>query len=425
MKIYHIDIVALLIVLSLMGAQLFSLDVGVMQLSAYRILLILSFILLFVFGKNFLYRIKLVRKNKYLKFIAIWLVYSIVHVVLVANIIEWFRGISYLIGGYAISILIFLYVTDLDGFIRVSRFVVIAGFIIGLMALNEILTGNYYYLRDLNLEFYQEYSIRESSINSRIPVVMFGNPNNYALFIYFSIVLTFALYCFESKKINKVVYLFVIVFFASLLVSTQSRSGLLGVIVFFGIMFFLFILRIGVDAILSIIITVSFSIFCIYYFLTSGGFDAFDYLVFDSDVGSDKVRINLILNGFQMLADSYLFGVGLGNIEVGMNNRNLMYTWGITNIHNWWMELLVSSGVIIFILYLNFYAKTLIQMFKLGNKSKTKKKIVINQIGFSFMISFFASAVGPSSLLPSEWFWALFGLIMCIPYLTIQDSNIN
>lgn len=420
MSIKNYDIVGALIVLSLMGAQLFSIDVGVMQLSAYRFLLVVSFIFLVAFRAKFARQQQLVGQNTYLVFMAIWFTYSMIHGVIVENTAEWLRGIVFLLSGYAISILIYIYINDSSKFLSVSRFVLVAGLLIGLLALNEIINGDYYFLRERNLEFYQDESIRDSSINSRIPVVMFGNPNNYALFIYFSIIITFVLHVLEDVFFKKVMYFLVVAFFTFLLISTQSRSGLLGVGIFFGLYILCIIIKEGVVSLKSVALLIFVSILVMYYILTSVSGGALSFLEFDSDVGSDLVRSNLIINGFQLLVDSYYLGVGLGNIEIGMNSRDLIFTFGVTSIHNWWMELLVSSGIFIFILYIYFYVKTLKIFFRISVISVDKTESRLNRVGFSFMISFVAASVGPSSLLPTEWFWALFGLMMCVPFLKIR-----
>lgn len=421
MIIRNADIVGALIVLSLMGAQLFSIDTGVMQLSAYRILLVLSFIFLIVFRAKHEGQQQLTSQNAYLVFMAIWFIYSMMHGIIVENAAEWMKSIIFLLSGYAISFLIFVYINDLCKFLRVSRFVIAAGLLIGLLALNEIINGSYFFLRERNLEFYQDESIRDSSINSRIPVVMFGNPNNYALFIYFSIILAFVLHVLEDIFFKRVVYLVIIFFFTLLLIATQSRSGLLGVGIFFSVYMISTLIKEGFVSLKSLIVFVSIAMLAMYYIFTSAGGGVLSFLEFDSGVGSDKVRVNLILNGFQMLVDSYLLGVGLGNIEGGMNSQDLLFTWGITNIHNWWMELLVSSGILMFILYINFYAKTLISFLRKSINSVGKKEARLNRTGFSFMFSFVSASVGPSSLLPTEWFWSLFGLMMCIPFLVVRD----
>lgn len=421
MIIRNADIVGTLIVLSLMGAQLFSIDVGVMQLSAYRILLVLSFIFLIVFRAKFERQRQLTSQNTYLVFMVTWFIYSMMHGVIVENAVEWMKSIVFLLSGYAISLLIFIYINDSYKFLRVSRFVIVAGLLIGFLALNEIINGNYFFLSERNLEFYQDESIRDSSINSRIPVVMFGNPNNYALFVYFSIILAFVLHVLEDVFFKKVVYLIIILFFTLLLISTQSRSGLLGVGIFFVIYMISTLVKEGFVSSKSIIVYLFIAMLAMYYIFTSIGGGVLGFLEFDSAVGSDKVRVNLILNGFQMLVDSYLLGVGLGNIEGGMNSQDLLFTWGITNIHNWWMELLVSSGILIFILYIHFYAETLIRFFRTSINSVGKKEASLNRAGLSFMFSFVAASVGPSSLLPTEWFWSLFGLMMCIPFLVVRD----
>ena len=90
--------------------------------------------------------------------------------------------------------------------------------------------------------------------------------------------------------------------------------------------------------------------------------------VFTFDVhkenSSDFVRLNLILNGLLFLMKNLLMGTGLGGIEYYMQNYAVLDTLGIMNMHNWWFEILVASGIFIFCGYCFFYVRLLNHMWR-------------------------------------------------------------
>jgi len=74
--------------------------------------------------------------------------------------------------------------------------------------------------------------------------------------------------------------------------------------------------------------------------------------------------MNLIRNGLVFLSSTFGFGVGAGNIEYWMEHNPVYNTSSITNMHNWWIEILVAYGVIIFILYIVFFAKLFMNFYR-------------------------------------------------------------
>ena len=55
-----------------------------------------------------------------------------------------------------------------------------------------------------------------------------------------------------------------------------------------------------------------------------------------------------------------------------MDNYAIFDTKGILNIHNWWMEILTGYGVIIFIMYIMFYIKLFLSLYKKYKYSTNK-----------------------------------------------------
>ena len=147
------------------------------------------------------------------------------------------------------------------------------------------------------------------------------------------------------------------------------------------------------------------------------------FIVGSEEVRSDLIRQNLIQNGLMFLEDTYYFGVGIGNIEYYMEYFGELYVGDIRNMHNWWIEILVSSGIFIFIIYLYQYLKYLKVLFKISKNTNNLDDMYISSCFCALLIGLFIGAVGPSSLFISEWFLPLFGLI--IVYINLFKKNPN
>ncbi len=59
------------------------------------------------------------------------------------------------------------------------------------------------------------------------------------------------------------------------------------------------------------------------------------------------------------------FGVGIGNVEYWMENFRVYETFGILNVHNWWVEILVNFGIFIFVRYVLFYSSLVRSIYRI------------------------------------------------------------
>src|SRR5690606_27985022 len=66
------------------------------------------------------------------------------------------------------------------------------------------------------------------------------------------------------------------------------------------------------------------------------------------------IRWYLLMYGLRFLRESHFMGVGAGNVEARMEAYRELLDNKV-NIHNWWAEILVNFGVIVFALYVVFY----------------------------------------------------------------------
>ncbi|WP_423188921.1 O-antigen ligase family protein [Alkalibacterium sp. f15] len=140
------------------------------------------------------------------------------------------------------------------------------------------------------------------------------------------------------------------------------------------------------------------------------------------DGGSNRYRINLLINGFAFLLQTYGFGVGAGNIEYWMANRPFVEDIDAMNIHNWFMEILVGYGVIIFMLYTIMYiyiVRKLYLNYKYNSDSFIKNTSMVLLI---YAISFLASSISSASNIFIEWQWVFWGIIISFIQYTEREK---
>lgn len=346
----------------------------------------------------------------YFRFLLFWIFYSVLSLIWVTDFLSWSRVFIFLLSGVITTWFLGLYLTSKTEVLRAFSIVEKLGLLFATFSIYEMITGNYLFLTDENLEFYGSQSSMYSTLGFRVPISIFGNPNHYAVFLIFSTVFSVILSRCKTSKSGRLLSVICYTLSSFLLLSTQSRASFIGLVITLIISFFLIAKRENLMkfvAVLIALLLISVPIVVI----------NFEYIeplliVGSEEVNSDLIRENLLRNGVVFLLNSYMFGVGLGNIEYYMNLFPVYYVSDITNIHNWWMEILVSSGVIVFTLYVYNYLKALLFLYKNSKITNNIDDTYISSCFVGLLVGFVIGAVGPSSLFISEWFLPLFGLIM-------------
>lgn len=139
---------------------------------------------------------------------------------------------------------------------------------------------------------------------------------------------------------------------------------------------------------------------------------------------SAKVRKYLVLNGLKFLHNSYYLGVGPGNIEP------LMEKYGAkvdkVNMHNWWAEVLVNFGLIIFIMYIATYLWILKKLYSISCTTSHSSLIRWGAVScFSSLIGFFAGGIASSTAIHFTPFWMSYGLGVAIIAITEKTHTIR
>ena len=136
------------------------------------------------------------------------------------------------------------------------------------------------------------------------------------------------------------------------------------------------------------------------------------------------IRINLIRNGFSFLLSTWGFGVGAGNFESWMQTRALYPTRNIINPHNWYLEVLVNYGILIFVGYLVFYWSMLKKTYQvLRTHWNDPKMRLIGVAVLGSLIGFLLASMSPSYVIAFRPQWLIIALGLSYINIGVDNSD--
>lgn len=395
---------------SLITTEVFALDLGFVHLGINRLLLPVLLLLCIARAvsdkENRLGRLTFPRQdNTYmLLFFVFWFCYAFLSLLWASDKAAWARGSFLLFTGITAVISFSLFTKSVDQIKTMLVFVTVFTMLHVFIGLNEMLTGNYQWLIPKD--------IAAHALN-HCPASCFTGVNDYALVIVIGFYSALACVSFAATKRSRFWAKVSAVIFFAMCIATRSRANVMGVFLSGFVMSFFYknarrtVRKIVLSALVAfftlLVINVAFREFVI----------ALARELFTVDThsgGSDTIRLELIKNGFVFLKDHLLLGTGIGNIEYQM--AEIGSVQGITNIHNWWMEILVSSGIFVFLGYLLFYGKLTLDMLRLSKKSDNSAVRGIAEAFFGFLIAFVIACISSSSNLGSEIVWTFFAIMI-------------
>lgn len=403
---------------SLIGAGMISIDLGVFQLSLFRMAVLL---MLYVIAVKMLFEGKGVSiggksENSYsIYFMVIWFAYAVMTIGWVRDYEGWVRAVYFICLG-VICVLIF------NKIFKTGFEILIAFRVIGAMAVfhnligwYELITGNYMFLPADRVAVY---------VNKSYPVSMFGNTNDFSTFMLISCFIIYI--CAANSKLpGKVICYATMTSSAYLLLMTRSRANILGFI--FSLLLFLYLTLRGKKGRQAVMVL--FTMLLLFILVTPGTLDQLlsmlvDILNFDfsKGTGSEATRINLIKNGFYFLLETFGMGTGAGNIEYWMRHYSIYNTSNISNIHNWWAEVLTGYGLIIFAMYAIFYIGLFTSIYKKYRKSKNRLHRSISTGILCSMAGFLIGSMSSSSNINCEWLWVFWAIVIAYQGLNVENE---
>ncbi len=139
-----------------------------------------------------------------------------------------------------------------------------------------------------------------------------------------------------------------------------------------------------------------------------------DFVNDDITLGkSISIRRELASNGIQALKDTYGLGVGAGG-SIAVQEKLGGVDGRITSMHNFWLELIVDSGIFFAFMFFFWYISLTWYLFKMGVQSQNEE---FRYLGKSFslcMFIFIPSAISASSVIYFLPMWLMLGFAITI-----------
>lgn len=408
------------IIASMFGASVISIDMGVFQLSLFRgsILLISLIMILNLLLKNKKIHLNMKKANCYsIKFMFVWFIYAFFTLAWAKDYIGWIKALFFIGLGVLCIIIYSKYIKSNEDILKSFRVIFPTIIFHNILGWYEAITGHYLFLSEERIVRYLRYGH---------PVSTFGNTNDFAVFLMFAF---FVLYICLTNSRNyfvKSLYISLMISSVALLLLTGSRAVLIGFII--GVMTTAFYSiqrkqtrRMVVSLLLALTFVIIFNPQIIVNFSTNIE-NVLDFN-FSQQSGSEYVRINLIKNGFSFLISTLGFGTGAGNIEYWMDNHGQYNTGGVLNIHNWWMEILVGYGLMIFTLYIVFYIKLFLAMKKKFKSASNQTDITISLGIMSIMTGYVVASISSSSNMSAEWLWVFWAIVIAYQGIELENGT--
>lgn len=397
-------LVFICITLSMIGnPSILAIEIGSFYVNPFRISILLMLLFAFKDIKKSEYKIKINHKktNFYsLFFMLIWILYAIFSLLWVGDYNGWLFHVTHLVDALIICVSFSKYIVDKDDLLKTFKLISIMMIIHNLLGWFEVLFGNYIFLSSNYLEWYTL---------EHFPTTTFSNTNDFATFMFFSVWVSYICLINAKPLIIKGLYFLLLISSTLLILATNSRANILGLIVSIIVFTYLSFKHKKSRYILLILLSILFLIILvnpeIMYF--ANNILTFN---FSPQANSENARINLVKNGLVFLKATFGFGVGAGNVEYWIEHRAQYNTYRILNMHNWWVEILTCYGILIFIMYLIFYVKLIKNFYKKHTYSKNKLDRSISLGICCFMIGLIISIISSSIIINKTWLWVFWGI---------------
>jgi len=255
------------------------------------------------------------------------------------------------------------------------------------------------------------YFIRNENIGG-----FYHNSNDLATVIILAIPMSIFM-IIESKNIAvKILNTIFLCTYIYSFINILSRACLLGV--FFAIFIFIVftLIKYRNKIFKNILFDIAFTILLIISIMVITHFyehyiGKLNFTPIENAESSNQVRTNLILNGIYFLSqgNNFVLGIGAGNNSYFLEHNSIYSTHNIYNFHNFWLDLLVEYGVIIFALFIITYFIICKSLYKNIIKKSLK---TIDTIYLFFLIAFIIASISSSTIITREWLWIAFAMIL-------------
>lgn len=330
-------------------------------------------------------------------FILIWLIQIIISVWRAEQINLWGYYVLYV--SEMLLFMMFIMYFDRD---KIDKYI-INGFLIGLTV--HLLIGFY--------EIMAKHYLFEVGTFSRkymhtTGISIFHNPNDYSMFVV--VLLPFAVHKFvDNLKRKKIAVLYGFLIAGSIYFSIVNKSRVavlcLTVLIVYCVKQILKTRK--HKYIISFLLIISLSLTLLIPNVMEWLLSVVADNSFNTASRADLVRLNLIRNGLYFLEQTNGMGVGAGNLYDWLSFKSIYYIENIRYMHNWYIELLATFGIVLFVLYVIFHFRILRHLYI--EQKESDNAFGITRAMFLSFVFFTITSVSSSTNVYSEWVWIYLG----------------
>jgi len=152
--------------------------------------------------------------------------------------------------------------------------------------------------------------------------------------------------------------------------------------------------------------------------------EALSTITSNPNEGSSNDRIELIKKGFELFKENPFLGVGGGNSKYIMEQEEGIGINKLTNLHNFWLELLVEGGGLYFAIFIVWCLTLILYFFKATIKKKFSYPL--NYFNSTILLAMFGliiSGIGPSSMIFYLPLYLFLGLALSVYHVSKNNES--
>ncbi|MDF2946812.1 MAG: hypothetical protein K0S51_1491 [Bacillales bacterium] len=408
-------VILILIISNFIGPEIFNVNIGI---RVYLFRVVSFFLVCILFYKYFLMKNKFdisQIKEKYLVgFFLFWLSYGIISSIWSYSLLDHYVEMKYIISGVVLILLITYFFREEYDYVVLLNFWVLISMLFIILGCWSYLTGHHLPISRYNII---------KSLKDNIPTATFVNENDYASFLNISVGIILGCIGYVKNSLHKLSLLVSIPLIILIVYITDSRSNLISIMLIILVWFLVFMNKRIRNLILIfsiVLVPLSMLVTSKVFTLISMIFEKIESIFVQEKSGqSTSIRVNLLKNSINFVEDSKGMGVGAGNGEFYIKYFSSFDTKGTLSLHNFWMEILVNYGLLIFFGIILTYIYLLIRLYYFWNNyRKNEFHRYISSSLFLALVGFPLAVISPSSSLPLGYVWMI--MAFSVGYINSQ-----
>ncbi len=133
----------------------------------------------------------------------------------------------------------------------------------------------------------------------------------------------------------------------------------------------------------------------------------------EAGTGSGDVRLDLARAGLSSANRYFYAGVGPGNAETLVKESGQVSV-GFGNLHSWWFEVFVNTGLPGTVLFLTFFFGLMVVSARALRRARGRADAWLAAATFAALVGWIMGAFGPSTAVSFAPMWVLFGLGLAV-----------